>query len=333
VSDAGARTRHSALLERFAREALAQRPTPLERLRNLEAHLGAGPLWIKRDDLSGLAFGGNKARKLEFLMAEAKRRRASCVVTTGFPQSNHARDVAVAARRLGIDPVLIIVGKEPRDSTGNLLLDELLGAEIHFAPTVRRAIASATRVVSSKRLRGKRPYFILPGGSMPIGALGYVDAFLELHAQLAAVGREMPAHQFVALGSGGTLAGLLVGRALTGAKTRIVGVRVVEKRLLRDAIVLRLAARTARLLGRADLRIGAADLAVEDGFVGERYGEATEEGDLATDAFARREGIFLDPVYTAKSAAAFLAHAESPEFDPRTGALFWHTGGGIALFR
>ncbi|MBI1850861.1 MAG: pyridoxal-phosphate dependent enzyme [Planctomycetes bacterium] len=333
MSEASSRARTAALLERFPRETLAVRPTPLERLRNLEAHLSVAPLWVKRDDLTGLAFGGNKARKLEFLMAEAKRRRALCVVTTGFPQSNHARDVAVAARRLGLDPVLIIVGKDPRDATGNLLLDQLLGAEIHFAPTVRRAIAGALRVVSSKRLRGKRPYFILPGGSMPVGALGYVDAFLEMHAQFEAMGREMPARQYVALGSGGTLAGLLVGRALTSAHTRLVGVRVVEKRLLRDAAVLRLATRTARLLGRADLRISSSDFDVEDDFVGERYGTSTEEGDLATDAFARREGIFLDPVYTAKSGAAFLEHAESSAFDPRTGALFWHTGGTIALFR
>ncbi len=333
ASARGGRPREAGLLEPFLRESLAILPTPIERLGTLEQHFGAAPLFVKRDDLTGLAFGGSKARKLEFLMAEAKRRRAETVLTTGFPQSNHARDTAVAARRLGLEPVLVIVGREPREPSGNLVLDQLLGAEIHFAPTARSAIARAKKLVSSRRLRGRRPYFILPGGSTPIGALGYLDAFMELHSQLHSLGLEMPATQFVALGSGGTLAGLLVGRALLASSTRIVGVRVVERRLLRDATVLRLATRTARLIGRPDLKFSATDLEIEDGFVGERYGAATEDGDIATDLFARKQGIFLDPVYTAKTAAAFLAHIESGRVDRRRGTLLWHTGGAIALFR
>lgn len=321
---------------RSARPSLVTAPTPLQPLQRLRAALGdRGPrLWIKRDDLTGLALGGNKARKLEYLVADARASGADVLVTVGAAQSNHARQTAAAAAAVGLDAVLVLRVPPGADAayraSGNVLLDRIFGARLVLVDETRDdphpERAAADDVIAELRSQGRRPYLIPSGGSTPVGALGYVEAFAEI------AGAEPSFDTIVlATGSGGTQAGLLAGAGLlTGTAPRIEGIAVSPDADELAAEVAGLTAQTLSLLGGAS---GAsADVRIDSRYVGPGYGVVTDGGIEAIGLFARTEGIVLDPVYTGKAAAALIDGIRSGRFDGDGDVLFLHTGGAPALF-
>ncbi|HSD65641.1 MAG TPA: pyridoxal-phosphate dependent enzyme [Vicinamibacteria bacterium] len=323
-----------ARLDAHPRIGLGETPTALERLPRLSAELGR-PVLVKRDDLLGPVLGGNKTRKLEYLMAEARRQEATKVATFGGLQSNHARLTAAAASLLGMEAHLLYFDPRPKDLTGNLLLNERLGARMHFfplSPRRSRAHSLETTIRLARllaRLRVGRHYFIPVGGHTPVGALGYVRAAVEVDEQARGLGVG-DAHLVVAAGSGGTLAGLLAGLHLIGSRLRPLGIDV--GRLWKDfpASVARLASETCACLGEPDVFESPAVPLVEGTYVGEAYGRPSEAGNAALERLARREGILLDPVYTAKAFAGLLG--EAARFGRHDPVIFLHTGGVPALF-
>jgi D-cysteine desulfhydrase family pyridoxal phosphate-dependent enzyme len=302
---------------------LAHRPTPVEPLDRLAAWLGGPRLLVKRDDQTGLALGGNKARKLEHLCAEALALGCDTLVTGGGPQSNHCRMTAAAANRLGLACHLALAGDPPRTPTGNLLLDHLLGARLHAtgAREYYEIEASIEAVAEEVRAAGGRPYPIPVGGASVTGAVGYVDAAQELGGQLA----EPVDWIVVADGSGGTHAGLLAG--LEGA-TQILGIDVGTRPDL-DERVPELAEATAKATGRPSP--GRA-IHLDHTRFGAGYGKPTPECLEAIRATARLEGLILDPVYTGKAMAGLIGWIREGRFTDQHSVLFWHTGGAPALF-
>jgi D-cysteine desulfhydrase family pyridoxal phosphate-dependent enzyme len=321
---------------------LATLPTPLQNATRLRDALG-GPtraprILIKRDDLTGLAFGGNKARKLEFLVGDATRQGASVLITSGGVQSNHARMTAAAARVAGLGVALVLSARDDPPVQGNLLLDRLLGAEIHVIPAGSDPMMAVPADESAKvrdvemelRARGGRPYVIPLGGSSPIGALGYVAGTLELVEQLWAQG-ETPTRLYYASGSRGTQAGLLLGAALFGATYAVHGVAVSGGDPEKTELAIRLANEAAFLLGRST-RVTAAGGDTDQQHIGSGYGIPTRGGLEAIRMVARAEGIFLDPVYTGKAMAALIDDVRRGVIDPGETVVFLHTGGTPALF-
>jgi D-cysteine desulfhydrase family pyridoxal phosphate-dependent enzyme len=302
---------------------LAHRPTPLESLDRLSDWLGGPRLLVKRDDQTGLALGGNKARKLEHLCAAALAQGCDTLVTGGGPQSNHCRMTAAAANRLGLECHLALAGAVSGQPTGNLLLDQLLGARVH--PTAAREYdeieSSIEAVADEVRAAGRRPYAIPVGGASVTGALGYVDAARELAAQLAG-----PLDWIVvADGSGGTHAGLLAG--LDGP-TRVLGIDVGTRPDL-DERVPQLAAATAAAVDRPAPH---GEIHIDHTRFGAGYGKPTPECLEAIRAAARLEGLILDPVYTGKAMAGLIGWIREGRFAEHQSVLFWHTGGAPALF-
>jgi D-cysteine desulfhydrase family pyridoxal phosphate-dependent enzyme len=319
-------------LATLPRYPLTTLPTPLHRTRNLEAALGprCPRIYLKRDDLTGLAFGGNKARKLEYLLADALANEATILVTEGAVQSNHARITAAAAAIAGLRSVLVLDARQGSDVAGNLLLDHLLGAEVRIVPDKTARTALMASIGDELRGVGERPYLIPTGGSVPIGAAGYVNMVAELLAQLAMAG-EAPTRLYFATGSMGTQAGLVVGARAFSAPFVVYGVAVEHpvEQLIADGAAL--ANGTAELLG-LDQCFDAADIAIDGGFIGADYGVPTEEGTEAIRLLARTEAVFLDPVYSGKAMAALINHARAGDLDPDEAVVFLHTGGGPSLF-
>lgn len=305
---------------------LAHLPTPLEPLPRLGAHLGLDDFWVKRDDLTGLALGGNKARKLELLLADALARGADTLVTGGGPQSNHARITAAAAAAAGLDCHLALAGPVPAHTDGNLLLDHLLGATLHFeGPIAYEEIELAIATVADRlAAAGRRPYAIPVGGASVVGVAAYALAIDELEEQLLALGRPAFDWIVVADGSGGTQAGLLAG--LGTSTTQVVGVDVGTRPDL-DTAVPELASRAAAHLGR-DATPG--PTIIDHDHVGRGYGWATDGAIAAMRDAARTEGLILDPVYSAKAMAALVTRVRDGRLGGRV--LFWHTGGAPAMF-
>jgi len=303
---------------------LAQRPTPLEALPRLTEWLGGPRLLVKRDDQTGLALGGNKARKLDHLCAEALAQGCDTLVTGGGPQSNHCRMTAAAANRLGLECHLALAGSAAGPPTGNLLLDHLLGAHLHAtgAREYYEIEASIEAVADEVRRAGGRPYAIPVGGASVTGAIGYADAARELLGQL-----DDPLDWIVvADGSGGTHAGLLAG--LDAGGPRVLGVDVGTRPDL-DQRVPELAAATAAATGRP---APAGPVHIDHTRFGAGYGQPTPECLEALRATARLEGLILDPVYTGKAMAGLIGWAREGRFTDDQTVLFWHTGGAPALF-
>lgn len=320
---------HLATLPRFP---LAVLPTPLQRLRNLEAALGpnAPRIWMKRDDLTGLAFGGNKARKLEYLVEDARQQGATVLVSEGAEQSNHARMTAAAARVAGMRCVLVLNAGHSAGVAGNLLLDHVLGADVRVTPTREERNALMASIGDELRAAGEAPYVIPTGGSVPLGAASYVAAVAETLEQLRAVG-EAPSSLYFASGSLGTQAGLVVGARAFSAPFEVLGVAVlhpVEQLIERCAA---LASGTARLIG-LDARFTPGDIRLDGAYIGEAYGLATPEGLEAIRLLAQTEAILLDPVYSGKAMAAMLAAIRAGRHAADDSVLFLHTGGGPSLF-
>ena len=318
-------------------------PTPLEEAKRLREALegpGRSPrILIKRDDLTGLALGGNKARKLEFLVADALGAGATVLVTSGAAQSNHARMTAAAARAAGLGASLVLTSKtDCPPAQGNLLLDYLLGAEVHFIPagadpaiaTGDSEAAMVAKVMADLGARGERPYLIPIGGSSAIGALGYVAATLEIVEQLVAMG-ESPSRLYYAAGSRGTQAGLVLGVKMYSASYQLCGIAVSGGEPEKRERALRIANEAAALIGAAT-RVTAQDIVTDQGYIGPGYGIPTPECREAITLMARSEGIFLDPVYTGKVMAGMIDHIREGAIDPAETVLFLHTGGAPALF-
>ncbi|MFN8592382.1 MAG: D-cysteine desulfhydrase family protein [Thermomicrobiales bacterium] len=317
-----------ATLPRFP---LATTPTPLQRVETFELALGndSPAIYIKRDDLTGLAFGGNKARKLEYLVADALAVGATALISEGAVQSNHARMTAAAAAVAGLRCALVLDARHGTDVKGNLLLDHLLGAEVHIVPDAARA-ETMEAVAAELRESGETPYVIPTGGSVPLGAASYVAATLELLQQLNEV-EEAPRRLYHATGSLGTQAGLVVGARAFSAPYAVYGVAVSHPREALIAKGISLANETAALLD-LDAEFTADDVVIDGGFVGERYGVATEGGLEAIRLLARTEGILLDPVYSGKAMAALIDHIRSGDLSHADTVAFLHTGGGPSLF-
>ncbi len=317
------------LVDRMPRVPIAQLPTPVEPLPRLTAFLNGPQIWVKRDDQTGLATGGNKARKLEFLVAQALAQGADTLITGGAAQSNHARQTAAAAARFGLASILVLRGTPPPQTQGNLLLDHLLGAEILWAGDVPLA-DRMHEVAESLRARGRRPYIVPYGGSNALGVCGYVAAMEELLAQSAREGLEFD-HIVLASSSGGTQAGLVVAAKARGYRGRILGISVdLRADPLRERMA-QLAAGASDLLGLR-LSFSPEDFAVEDGYLGGGYGVV---GDLEREAIrllARTEGLLLDPVYTGRAFGGLIDLIRRGHFSPQERVLFWHTGGIAGLF-
>ncbi|NOY98386.1 MAG: pyridoxal-phosphate dependent enzyme [Chloroflexi bacterium] len=323
-------------LDAYPRLPLAEYPTPLEPLPRLSRELGR-EVYIKRDDDLGPGLGGNKTRKLEYLLAEAKQRRARKVVTYGGLQSNHARITAAAACRLGLEPHLFYFEHRPARAAGNLLLNRLTGARMHFIPFGGGGDGSMTLETTNRLVRlvalalVGRHYFIPVGGHSWRGCLGYVRAALEIDAQARGMGIE-DAWIVTAAGTGGTLAGLLAGLTLLGSRLRPLGIDVGK---LWKGFPVSL----ARLTGEICARLGEprafapGDIPLIEGvYVGERYGAPSPACLDALQRLARLEGVLLDPVYTGKAFAGLLDLAARGQLGTDEPIIFLHTGGLPALF-
>ena len=301
-------------------------------MKRLSERLGGPHLWIKRDDLSGLAFGGNKTRKLEFLMADALANRCDTVITAGAAQSNHCRQTAAAAAALGLSCHLALGGSPPGASNGNLLLDQLLGAKIHWCGN-RRKGEGLIEIEQELTSRGLRPYAIPYGGSNLLGAAGFAAAMVELDSQLKKSGIRADAIVF-ASSSGGTHAGLMAGKSSTESEVRLLGIRIDKDEPEEDSFESQIASLANQLAERLDLhdRFAPADIVLDSNYTGAGYGIV---GDLEREAIrlmAETEGILLDPVYTGRAFGALLDLVGRHEVGPDEHVVFWHTGGAPALF-
>ncbi len=322
-------------LDNFRRISLAHLPTPLELLPRLTEHLGGPRIYVKRDDQTGLAFGGNKARKLEYLLADAIAQDCDTLVTTGGPQSNHARQTAAAAARLGLGCELVLPKLVPwatpeYERSGNVLLDRLLGANVRFPEREQFSSGTIDEVLALLTARGKKPYFIPTGGSTPLGALGYVLAVDELLRQAEEQQFEINSI-VVPTGSAGTHAGILSGIVRARHCAQVRGYAVSATAREKEDLVSELSEEVLEGLGSS-----AADLVgrvhVNDHFVGRGYGLPTEAMIDAVRLTARLEGLLLDPVYTGKSMAGLMHGVREGEFSRTENVVFWHTGGTPALF-
>lgn len=321
------------MLKQFNRLVISHLPTPLERADRLTGALSGPTIYIKRDDATGLAGGGNKARKLEYLGAEALQQNANCLVTVGGPQSNHARMTAALAARLGLKCRLYLKGPEPEGLRGNLLLDKLLGAELVFCgqaeyPEIYEQIR---RDGERMRKQGLEFYTIPLGGSTPVGALGYVRAMTEeLVPQCREAGFK-PQAVVAAAGSGGTVAGIMLGLAMAGWQdVSVYGYCVSGTALAMQQDVAEIYNGAAQLLD-VPFRLEPAQVHMDDRHIGQGYGIATPGALEALQLFARTEGILLDSVYTAKAAAGMIADIRRGRWSDGS-VVFIHTGGWPALF-
>jgi L-cysteate sulfo-lyase len=321
-------------IDTFPRHGLAHLPTPIELAERLTAHLGGPEIWIKRDDCTGLSTGGNKARKLEFLMGEALQRGLKAVATHGATQSNHARQTAAAAAKLGLKCHILLenrtgFGDADYQSNGNVLLDHLHGAEVaHCAPAADMNAALAEHIAALGK--ADSTYLIPGGGSNATGALGYVNAAYEIVAQSEA--QSIPfTHVVHATGSAGTQAGLVAGFKAANRTSPVLGIGVRAPKEKQEENVFRLAQATAAKLGVPDL-VERDDVRANCDYIGEGYGLPAPSTIEAIRLLAEHEGILLDPVYSGKGMAGLIGMIRSGELTTDHRVLFVHTGGSVALF-
>ena len=317
------------LTDHLPRIALAHLPTPLEELPRLTKALGGPRLYIKRDDQTGLAGGGNKARKLEFSVAEALHQGADTLITLGGVQSNHCRQTAAAAARCGLRCIVVLRGHAPATSNGNLLLDYLLGAQVVFSGDRTRE-AVAEDVAKEQRAAGHRPHVIPVGASNEIGAVGFVAAIEEMDRQLKEQRLNVD-HVVFASSSYGTQAGLCVGAKAVGFTPRIAAIAIDSSRAELQKGVAEISVATIRRLG-LKLNVTPDEVVAYDGYLGAGYAIMGEPEKEAISLVARTEGILLDPVYTGRAMAGMIDLIRKGEFDKDETIVFWHTGGSAALF-
>lgn len=314
------------MFDALPRFPLAVLPTPVEFLPRLSQALGGPRIFIKRDDLTGLAGGGNKTRKLEFLVAEALAKGADTLVTLGGAQSNHCRQTAAAAAKAGLRCLLVLRGDPPQECTGNILLNHLLGAEMHWSGARSREEVM-DEVVAAERAAGRNPYPVPLGGSTPLGAAAYVLAMLELKAQAAVDFDRI----VFASSSGGTHAGLAAGAHLSGFRAEVLGISIDEELASLQEMVAEIATGTMRLLGDPHV-FKPEDIHANADFLGEGYAVMGAPEREAIELFARYDGILLDPVYTGRAAAGMIDLIRKGALSKGETILFWHTGGTPALW-
>ncbi|MCE5200050.1 MAG: D-cysteine desulfhydrase family protein [Armatimonadota bacterium] len=318
-------------LDTIPRISLTHLPTPLEEAPRLAKKLGLRKLLIKRDDLTSLGGGGNKARKLEYLLADALAKNADVVMTDGGPQSNHARMTAAAARKVGIDRCILFLGGPRFDRFyGNLLLDVVFGAEIRFMEdaTVKDMENAMTAEAATLSAQGASPYIIPIGGSTPLGALGYVRGMRELAEQLDE--DDKAPLVILGVGSAGTLAGCALGLRLFLPQAEMIGVSVAGRAKPMRETAAQNANGAANMIG-VNEHFNTDDIVVTDDYYGERYGVPSEEGNKAILLAGRTEGLILDPIYTGKAMAGLIGLAQSGVIDPNRTVIFIHTGGSPGL--
>ena len=322
-------------LARFPRVHLAHLPTPLEPMDRLSKHLGGPRLWIKRDDCTGLSTGGNKTRKLEFLMGEALAKGADTVITQGATQSNHARQTAAAAAKLGLACHILLedrTGNNSPDYTlnGNVLLDRLHGATISKRPGGADMNAEMETLAAQLRDKGKKPYVIPGGGSNPVGALGYANCALELLHQANEMDLKI-GHIVLATGSAGTQGGFVAGLVALNADIPVLGISVRAPKAKQEQSVFDLAVRTADYFGAPGV-VKREHIVANSDYVGPGYGFPTDGMREAVKTAARFEGILLDPVYTGKGFDGLIDHVKKGFFPKDSNVVFLHTGGSAGLF-
>lgn len=307
-------------------------PTPFVKMARLSAELGGPEIFIKRDDQTGLALGGNKTRKLEYLLGEALSKGCDTLVSGGAAQSNHCRQTAAAACAAGLDCHLALGGEAPDLPEGNLLLDSLMGAHIHWGGPHRKG-EEIPAIVDQLEAEGKKPYVVPYGGSNTTGAIGFVAAVGELKSQLAR-GQQNVSHIVFASSSGGTQAGLLVGAHLYGLSAKLIGIGIDKGEAGEgpfDERIQKLATATIRHLG-INHHFPREAVILENAYLGGGYGVVGELERRAITLTARKEGILLDPVYTGRAMGALMDMIEKGRFQQNDTILFWHTGGSPALF-
>jgi D-cysteine desulfhydrase family pyridoxal phosphate-dependent enzyme len=304
----------------------AQLPTPIEAMPRLSDALDGPRLLVKRDDQTGLAFGGNKTRKLEFLVAGAREQRAKTLITGGALQSNHCRQTAAAAARFGFQCILVLSGDSPQHASGNLMLDRLFGAKIVHVCDRKDRDTILQQTFEQAHKEGKKPYLVPYGGSNATGALGYAFALEEF------INQNVHADWIVfATSSGGTHAGLLAGQRNFGFNGKILGISVDESEDWLKDQVSNLASSTSEKLGNR-IQFTREDVMANADYCSPGYGVVTEREREAIDLFAKREGLLLDPVYTGRAAAGLIDLVRKGFFKKSEAVLFVHTGGQPALF-
>ncbi len=297
----------------------------------LRQAVGCKPrLFIKRDDTTIVGLGGNKTRKLDFVMADARNKSVDVVVTWAGVQSNHCRQTLAFARKLGMDCHLVLTGDEPPVRQGNLLIFTLLGAELHFIGEDGDPKAYSEELVRKLAAQGRRPYLVPIGASVPLGALGYVESVHEAAEQARHLGVRF-GHGFLASGSAGTQAGAVVGAMTACLEMKVHGVSVSRDASSQSASVADLVNQTFAFLGLPQT-VAASDIIVHDQYYGGKYGVATPEGLDAIRLLGRSEGLIIDPVYTGKAMAGMLDQLRRGNLDDADAVLFFHTGGFPALF-
>ena len=319
---------------RFPRTVLSHAPTPIEPMPRLGAALGGPALWVKRDDCTGLATGGNKTRKLEFLLGEALAEGADILVTQGAVQSNHVRQTAAAACKAGLDCHALLERRVPDtdrqyEESGNVFLDKLFGTSIEYRPPGLDMNAEAEAVAEGLRNAGRKPYFIPGGGSNATGALGYAVCAQEIVDQSAAEGEAFD-WIVTATGSTGTHAGLIAGLHALGADIPVMGISVRQPGERQIAAVHALTEKAATKLGTGPVPVD--KVLVDDDYIGAGYGIPAASTLEAITLTARTEGLLLDPVYSAKGMAGLVGLIRQGFFKPSDKVLFLHTGGASALF-
>jgi L-cysteate sulfo-lyase len=321
-------------IDKLPRVRLVNLPTPLEKMSRLTGLLNGPQLWVKREDCTGLAFGGNKERKAEFSMGDALSKKADVVITAGPLQSNHARSTAAAARKLGLKVVLVITGEKPSSYDGNLLLNHLLGAEIRFLKGTASKLNRERfmeEIAEDLKKKGHVPFVIPAGASYPSGAIAYVNAMLELSLQAKNSGFRID-HVVHAAGSGGTQAGLVVANKAVGSEVDVLGICVephVKTHLVEKTVEV--ATGAARLLG-LEVTVKPGDVILNEDYVGEAYEAVTSEVLSAIRLVAQNEAMLLDPIYTGRAMAGLISLVKQGHFKKDDNVVFMHTGGTPTLF-
>ena len=323
------------LLDKFPRVSLAHLPTRLEYLPRLSKHLGGPNIYVKRDDCTGLATGGNKTRKLEFSMAEALQQGADTIITVGAVQSNHVRQTAAAACKLGLACEVLLEHRvvdpsEPYANSGNVLLDRIFGANLREYPGGTDFDKAMEEIVDEVRAGGGTPYVIPGGASNKVGALGYVNCAIELLAQAGEQDLAID-HLVTATGSAGTQGGLIVGLKALESSVPLLGIGVNAAKDAQEEKVYKLACETAGFIGKPDI-VARDDVIANCDYVGDGYGVPTEGMNEAVMMLARFEGLLFDPVYSGKALAGMIDLIRSGYFVDARNIVFLHTGGSAALF-
>ena len=319
------------MIENFQRVNLGHFPTPIEHLKSISDYLAGPQIYIKRDDCTGLATGGNKTRKLEFILADALDKNASLVVTVGAIQSNHARQTAAACAKLGLKCLIILEHRlknapDIYNKSGNVFLNKVFGAEIVMCPNDRVVEEYADEIIDERIQNGENPYFIPVGGSNHLGELGYIECFREI---IKDQNSEAYSHIILATGSGGTHAGLIAGKTIFKSDIQVIGISIKGSKKDQEDKVFELAINSLEyVMGSPPAK---EDVIIMDGFVGPGYAEPTDGMRKALSLMATKEGILLDPVYSGKAFDGLIGLIKSNFFKPSDKVLFLHTGGSAAI--